>query len=359
MPAKSLLAAASKSKTYLQQLQSTRAFYRIADRDVTPGEIEATVDELIRVMSTSTSTQDLNAHMRESFDLYESVGSDNNGKVVFSCYYQPLLPASFKKTAKFKYPLYRKPRDMVMADPSLFGHSGDTLVGRVTKDGKLVPYFSRRDIDVRSALAGRGLEIAWLSDGFDRLALHIEGSGILRFPDGELRFAKVSTTNALPYRSVGAAIVGAGIMSKSDISYQRLQQYIQEHPEGEAWILSQNPRYTFFNLEPLSEEGEPYGSMSQTLTPGRSIATDPKIIPMCSIMYFITEMPQADSEGRLLGIFPTSRFAMSQDTGGAIQGPGRVDIYVGHGAQAKTMATNQWSEGKLYLLLKKLPARTR
>src|SRR5208282_1653593 len=184
------------------------------------------------------------------------------------------------------------------------------------------------------------------------LDLHIEGSGILKFPGGKTMLARYSATNSLPYTSVGTVAVGAGVMSKSDITHDRLRQYLNDHPEGEAWILSQNPRYTFFELAPLPADGEPLGTIKQSLTPGRSIAIDPKIIPLGALAYFETNMPQADAQGTLLGIFPTSRFAMCQDTGGAILGPGRVDIYVGHGAQAKAMAVNQWSEGKLYILLK-------
>jgi membrane-bound lytic murein transglycosylase A len=357
---KSLAKAANKSLAYLNSMEPTRTFYRIGNKDIAVGELEATAQEIIHVVSESKDDQELNARLRQEFDLYQSVGSDGNGRVVFSSYYQPVLSASSKRTSKYKYPLYRKPKDLVLVDLAQFGRAnGDPLLGRVTKDGRLVPYFTRRDIDVRKALAGRGLEIAWLADPFDRLALHIEGSGILKFPSGKVMLARYVATNSLPYKSVGTALVGSGVISKSDISYERLRQYLKDHPEGESWILAQNPRYTFFGLEPLSGEGEPFGTISQSLIPGRSIAIDPKAIPLGSVAYFETAMPQADVQGRLLGIFPTSRFALCQDTGGAIQGPGRVDIYVGHGEQAKTMATNQWAEGKLYIFLKKLPPRDR
>lgn len=360
MTKKSLAKAASKSLAYLKQSESTRPYYRIGDKDIAVGELEATAEAIPRIVEQAKDDEELNALLRQDFDLYQSAGSDGKGKVVFSSYYQPILSASARRTEKYKYPIYRKPKDLVLVDLGAFGRAnGDPLLGRVSKDGRLVPYFNRRDIDVNKALAGRGLEIAWLADPFDRLDLHIEGSGILRFPGGKMMLAKYAATNSLPYKSVGSVIIGSGIMSKSDFTRERFQQYLKDHPEGAPWILEQDPRYTFFSLQPLPEGGEPFGTIGQSLTPGRSIAIDPKIIPLGSLAYFETSMPQADEAGRLLGVFPTSRFAVCQDTGGAIQGPGRVDIYIGHGAQAKTMATNQWAEGKLYILLKKLQPRDR
>ena len=171
--------------------------------------------------------------------------------------------------------------------------------------------------------------------------------------------AKYAATNALTYKSVGLALVGTGAVSRSEITHEKLRQYLTEHPEGEAWLISQDPRYTFFDLVSLPQDGQPFGSIQEALTPGRSIAIDPKIIPLGAVAYMRVPMPQSNPKGELLGIFPTSRFAMCQDTGGAIQGPGRVDIFLGWGKEAKTQAVNQWHEGRLYILLKKLPPRDR
>lgn len=213
--------------------------------------------------------------------------------------------------------------------------------------------------DVRDVLAGKGFEIAWLENQYDRLDLHIQGSGALRLPSGKKVMAKFAATNSLPYKSVGSVILGSGAISRAELSHARMRQYLTEHPEGESWLISQNPRYTFFELVPMPTDGEPIGTMLQPLTTGRSIAVDQKMIPLGAVAYFETPMPHADKNGNLLGIFPTSRLALCQDTGGAILGPGRVDIYAGFGPQAKAQATHQFSEGKLYILLKKLPARER
>ena len=181
----------------------------------------------------------------------------------------------------------------------------------------------------------------------------------MKFPDGKEMLAKYAATNGQGYNSVGLTLVKAGIMPKEEINREKLRQYLKDHPEGADWLLSANPRYTFFDLAPLPADGEPYGATQQSLVPSRSVAIDPAIFPLGSLLFFTTVSPQADKDGRLLGQFPSARFAVGLDTGGAIKGPGRVDIYVGHGKQADAMAPLQWNDGKLYLLVKKVPPRER
>lgn len=357
---RSLARAAAKSLKYLDSLKDQKKSFKVGDRDVGLGLLTETVRAVVDAAREAKTAAELESRLKEGFELYQSVGSDGQGKVVFSSYYQPVLPASLRQTKKYKYPIYRKPGDMLEADLGAFNakFKGETVLGR-SANGSLVPYFDRRDIDVREALKGRKLEVAWLANQFDRLDLHIQGSGILELPDGRKMLAKFAATNALPYKSVGLSVVGSGAMSRAEITHQKLREYLTEHPEGEAWLISQNPRYTFFDVVALPEDGQPFGTINEPLTPGRSIAIDPKVIPLGAVGYMKLPMPQASREGEFLGVFPTSRLTMCQDTGGAILGPGRVDIYMGHGPQAKTSAVNQWHEGQLYVLLKKVPARDR
>ncbi|MFH1723848.1 MAG: MltA domain-containing protein [Elusimicrobiota bacterium] len=315
-----------------------------------------TIEELLRLRTDSEGGGDFSARLKESFDLYR-VG----GPARFSAYYQPVIPASRERTDERPYPLYRKPADLVEADLGAFDaeRKGERVVGRVDDKGRFVPYFDRRDIDVREALKGRGLEIAWLGGQFDRLNLHIQGSGLLRFPDGTEAMASFAATNGRPYRSVGLAVAGSGAMTREELNHDTLRRYLGEHPEGEAWLLSRNPRYTFFELAPLPKDAEPFGSMGQRLTPGRSIAVDPAVVPLGAVAYMVFPMVQADESGRRLAKSPTRRFALCQDTGGAIKGPARVDLYLGHGPEARATAHDVWDMGELYILLKKLPPRTR
>lgn len=360
LDAKSLARAAANSLRYFETLRDQRKSFKVGDREVGAGLLAETVRAVVDAVRESKTPVELEARLKEGFELYQSVGSDGEGRVVYSSYYQPVLPASLRETKKYRYPIYRKPPDMVEADLGAFNakYKGESVLGRA-EAGKVVPYFDRRDIDVRQVLKGRKLEVAWLANQFDRLDLHIQGSGILELPDGRKMLAKFAATNALPYKSVGLSVVGSGVMTRAEITHQKLREYLTAHPEGEAWLISQNPRYTFFDVVALPEDGQPFGTINEPLTPGRSIAIDPKAIPLGAVAYLRVPMPQATRQGELLGIFPTSRLVMCQDTGGAILGPGRVDIYLGHGPQAKTSAVNQWHEGSLYVLLKKVPARDR
>jgi len=355
-----LVKAAHKTLAYLEKSSGPK-FIRIGERDYGAAILADSIKALLEILKAEPAPEELREKIKESFDVFQSAGSDGAGKVVFSAYYQPTLPASLKKSPAHPYPIYRKPPDMVTMEPGLFDKkcNGEPLIGRVDKDKRLVPYFTREQIDVRKVLAGRDLEIAWLKNKFDRLDLHIQGSGILRFPSGKEMLAKYAATNALPYQSVGLLLLKANVFGKEELSHDKIRQYLRAHPEGEDWILAQNPRYTFFELVPLPTDGEPFGTMEQSLVPARSIAVDPAVIPLGALAFFTTVSPQADREGRLLGQSPNSRFALCMDTGGAIKGPGRVDIYAGHGPQAQATARSQWHEGKLFILLKKIPARER
>ncbi|MBI5630892.1 MAG: MltA domain-containing protein [Elusimicrobia bacterium] len=358
-----LIKAARKTMAYLQTYSGPK-YIRIGDRDYGAAILADSIQALLDILNTAVSSGEINAQIRQTFDVYQSEGSDGAGKVVFSSYYQPVLAASLKKTGKYSYPLYRRPSDMVEVELGLFDkkYGGDALIGRIEGSGKnkrVLPYFSRGEIDIRKRLAGRGLEIAWLKNKFDGLDLHIQGSGILQFPNGKEMLVKYAATNALPYNSVGLFLVKANVFGREEISHDKLRKYLREHPEVEDWLLAQNPRYTFFELAPLPPDGEPFGTIEQTLVPARSIAVDPAVIPLGALAFFATVSPQADKKGALLGQFANSRFALCMDTGGAIKGPGRVDIYAGHGPQASTTARYQWNEGKLYILVKKVPPRER
>lgn len=357
----SLIKAAKKAVQYLESLPPTKVL-RVADREYAPAALVDSAKALIDVASTAKTPDELDARVKAAFDVFESNGLDGQGRVVFSSYYQPVLRASLKKSAAYPYPLYKRPPDMVEVDLASFGKgsNGDSVaLGRLGKDKRVTPYYSRSEIDRRRALAGKGLEVAWLKDRFDALDLHIQGSGILKLPSGKETLAKYSGTNGHDFNSVGVTLIKAGVFARGELTHTKLRDYLRANPDAESWILAQNPRYTFFDVVPLPEDGEPFGATDQSLVPARSVAIDPTAVPLGAVLFFATTSPQADKTGRLLGQFPNSRFALALDTGGAIKGPGRVDIYAGHGPQADTTARYQWADGKLYVLVKKLPARDR
>ena len=356
-----LIKAAKKAIKYLEGLPPEKTL-RVADRNYAPAELIDSAKSIIEIAQTAKTADELDTRVREAFDVYQSAGSDGQGRVIFSSYYQPTLKASLKKTAGYPYPLYKRPPDMVEVDLASFDKKfagAEPMLGRVGKDKRVTPYPAREDIDRRKTLAGKGLEVAWLKDALEVMDLHVQGSGILKLASGKEVLVKYAGTNGRPFNSVGLTLIRTGVMSRDEITHAKLADYLRANPDAASWILSSNPRYTFFDLAPLPEDGEPFGATDQSLIAARAIAIDPAVVPLGALTFFTTTSPQADKAGRLLGQFPTARFAFALDTGGAIKGPGRVDIYAGHGAQAEATARGQWADGKLFILVKKLPPRER
>jgi membrane-bound lytic murein transglycosylase A len=350
-----LIKASQKALNYLKHGNTPR-YFKIADRQYAPGALIASLEEFILLAKSASTKEAFAAGIKESFDVFQSLGSDGKGRVVYSSYYQPMMAASRKKSLSYPYPLYKQPSDLVEVQLGAFDkkYGEETLIGRVDKYKHVVPYFTRNEIDFKKSLANRGLELAWIKTKLEVLDLQVQGSGILRFPSGQEVLARYAATNNHPYNSIGMMLVKTGVLAKDEISYDKVRDYLHSHPEAEDFVLEQNPRYTFFKLETLPADGEPFGSAQESLVPQRAVALDPSIMPLGSILFMTTTAPRADREGHLFGQFPSRRFALGMDTGGAIKGPGRIDIYAGHGLKSETEARNQWAEGKLYVLIKKL-----
>jgi membrane-bound lytic murein transglycosylase A len=219
----------------------------------------------------------------------------------------------------------------------------ERLTGRV--DGEqFLPYHTRRGIDEQGLLRGRGLEIAWVKDPVELFFLHIQGSGILRLPDGHYVSIGYAGQNGRPYRSIGRLLIDEGKVPESEMSMQRLRRHLAEHPEERDEILSHNESYVFFRII----EGGPLGSLEVPVTAARSIATDSRLFPKGALALIYTEGPVLDGAGRLKGWRPFVRFVLNQDTGGAIRGFQRADLYMGTGEDAGAHAGYMNSPGKIY-----------
>ncbi|MEQ1920176.1 MAG: MltA domain-containing protein, partial [Elusimicrobiota bacterium] len=256
-----LIKAARKAIKYLETLPATKTI-RVWDRDYGPAQLIDSAKSIIELAQNTKTPDEFDAKVREDFDVFQSSGLDGAGRVVFSSYYQPMLKASLKKIEGYPYPLYRRPKDMVEVDLAAFGKTNgeSSWLGRLTKDGKVIPYYTREEIDRRKALAGKGLEIAWLKDRFDALDLHIQGSAILKLTSGKEVLAKYAGNNSKTYNSVGLTLVKAAVFTRDEITHDKLREYLRKNPDAESWILASNPRYVFFELAPLPEDGEPFGA---------------------------------------------------------------------------------------------------
>jgi membrane-bound lytic murein transglycosylase A len=202
-----------------------------------------------------------------------------------------------------------------------------------------MPYPTRSDIDSGNELRGQGLELAWAKDPAEVLDLQIEGSGWLDLGNGELRRIRFDGTNGRKYRSVGQYLITTGKIPAKAFTRQAFLQYLASHPKERQSLLNINERYIFFRTDTSTASADAYGNLEVPLTPGRSIATDPKLFPKGALAWIDTGAMK--------------RFMVNQDEGGAIQGPGRVDIFAGQGEQAKAFATHMWNKGKLYFLVRK------
>jgi membrane-bound lytic murein transglycosylase A len=270
--------------------------------------------------------------------------------VLFTGYYEPVLPGSLVPTKTFTYPLYKPPPDLINIDLARFRPewNGERLVAQY-RNGQVIPYYTRREIDREAKLQGRGLELVWLPDLVDAFFLHIQGSGHIRLPSGQNMRVHYAASNGHPYRSIGKLMLDEGRLSPHAISMQQLRQYLRTHPAERDRILNHNPRYIFFRQV---DEG-PIGRLGFTLIPGRSIATDPDLFPASGLAFIQTQQPVLNDSHEVTGWQPLTRFVFNHDSGSAIKGPGRVDLYWGSGVQAEAAAGRLKHEGSLFFLIKR------
>jgi membrane-bound lytic murein transglycosylase A len=312
--------------------------YRIADRVIGAKQLKETLTAFRAILRKTDNTADLNRKISAEFNVYRVTDSVNSGNALFTGYYEPLLEGSLKRTEKYKYPLYRVPPDLIKKE---------NKIGRM-KDGKFVPYYSRREIDVDGALQGKNLELVWVADPVELFSLQIQGSGKIKLEDGILLTVGFAQTNGRPFRSITKFLLEGGKITSSEASYRYL--FLKGRSEHEIYdILSYNERYTFFHFL----DKEPVGSLGEPVTPDRSIATDPDFFPEGALAFIRLHKPVFDTEGNVKERINFSRFVLNQDKGSAIEGPGRVDIFCGFGTKAEYTAGTLKEKGELYLLIKK------
>jgi peptidoglycan lytic transglycosylase A len=289
-------------------------------------------------------TSDLAATVRSTFDFYRSTG--RHGGALFTGYYQPIVEGRRQRTGAFSYALYRRPDDLVEVPLGDFSAAwtGITLHGRVER-GKLAPYYSRREIDGEHALDGRGLELVWLDDPVARYFLQVQGSGIVHLEDGSSLQVGFAGSNGRPYTSIGRVLADSGVLAEPPTA-PAIQRYLRAHPDLRDGVLFRNPRYVFFRETPAG----PVGTLGVTLTAGRSIAVDASHYPLGALAYVVTEPRVAGGPAAPAVRPPVRRLVLAQDTGAAISGPGRIDLFFGSGEVAGLEAGTLSVRGDLYLL---------
>jgi membrane-bound lytic murein transglycosylase A len=280
--------------------------------------------------------------LKEKFLFFESRNAEGNA--FFTGYYEPLLEGSLVPTNEFPSPLYGIPDDLIEVDLGQFGKSweGDKVVGRL--DGnRLVPYDERDDIVYNDSLKNRAKAIAY-ADEIELFFLQIQGSGLIKLPDGRVKRVNYAQKNGHPYRAIGRVLQDR--IPPDKMSLQSIREYLYANPDEVRNILSYNPSYTFFREV---EEG-PLGNIDVPLTPGRSIAMDSRIIPRGGLAFIDTELPVFDND-QIKEWKTVKRFVLVQDTGGAIRDHGRVDIFFGHGEKAALTAGHLKQRGRVFVII--------
>jgi membrane-bound lytic murein transglycosylase A len=317
-----LLEAIEHSLNYMAK-PSSSAFYPYGG--ITHEHTVRTLQELKKLVASGLSPQQMNTVLREKFDTYISVGCDNQGTVLFTGYYTPIFNGSPVRTDLYKYPLYKSPNDL------LKGPDG-TILGQKGTDGQIRQYPSREDIQKSNILAGN--ELVWLSDPFEVYVVHVQGSAKIRMPDGQIETVGYAAHNGWEYQSIRQKMIADGKFTEKNINMKAMIDYFKTHPNEVDMYVNKNPRFVFFK----SEEGDPRGSLNESVTPFRTIATDKTIYPRAMFAFTAVDID------RPIG------FALDQDTGGAIRAAGRCDVYMGVGDHAGELAGKTYREGQLYYL---------
>ncbi|HEX6396947.1 MAG TPA: MltA domain-containing protein [Steroidobacteraceae bacterium] len=257
-------------------------------------------------------------------------------------YYEPLIHGARERSGAFATPLYRPPEDLLIVDlasviPEL---KGKRVRGRL-EGNRVVPYYSRAATREAPGLAGH--EIVWIDNALDAFMLEVQGSGRVQLATGETIRLQYADQNGHPYRSIGRYLADKGVMTIDQVNMPAIRAWLGANPARVNEVLDSNPSVVFFNEAPLEDPSVgPKGAQGMPLTAGRSIAIDPKFLPLGAPMFLSTTLPGMD--------LPLQRLVVAQDTGGAIRGPVRADLFFGFGSDAGAQAGMMKNDLEMWLL---------
>jgi membrane-bound lytic murein transglycosylase A len=314
-PDASFQAGLQQQIAYLNRLSDKP--YLLENTQTSVADLKRVATEIDNWLRYPTQQPQLVAH--------QLAGQDQRGNVQITGYYVPILSVRHLPDEVYRYPLYRKP----------------------TQRNAKGEFPSREEIDFENALAGQQLEIAYTADLVDNFFLHVQGSGVVEYENGEQKLLSWGGVNGHAYRSLGKELIERGEINRANISAQSIRQWLSDHPERNREILSTNPSYLFFSEGPQA----PVGAANVPLTPLYSAAVDPSVIPLGSIL--LAQVPKLDAYGNLIG--HEFRLLLAQDKGGAIKGSGHIDWYQGIGEEARFHAGQLKQFGKVWLLLPQHP----
>lgn len=298
--------------------------------------------EFARIAGNDDALREWLATTFVAWPLLDDAGSDRG---LVTGYFEPLLTGSRKRESPAQVALYRKPEDLLTIDlaavePRL---AGMRLRGRL-EGQRVIPYWSRADIEGGKALAGQ--ELVWVDDPVDAFFLQIQGSGRVRLRDGSVLRVGYADQNGHPYRAIGRDLVERGALKAGEVTAPAIRDWLRDNPKIAPEVMNRNASYVFFRELPApvgaAERLGPPGSLGVPLTPLRAIAVDRRVVPLGSLVWLDTAHPVSNE--------PLRRLVAAQDTGGAITGRIRADLFWGFGDEAARAAGLMKHPGRMWIL---------
>jgi membrane-bound lytic murein transglycosylase A len=276
--------------------------------------------------------------LKSQFRVYEVNSPANSG--LFTGYFEPEFYGARQRGGRYQYPLYKRPKDIISVDLGMFSENleGQLIQGRL-EEKTLKPYYERSEI-AEGALQGRELELVWLSDPIDGFFIEIQGSGRIRLAGGDWMRVGYDGKNGRPYRAIGRDLIAMGEIPSDKMSMSAIRNWLSANPSRSQALMNKNPSYVFFKER---HGAGPIGAAGTALTPGYSLAVDPRFVPLASIVYLDASHPSE-------GMPRLQRLVAAEDTGSAIKGPQRGDLFWGTGKAAGENAGHMASKGRYYLL---------
>ena len=328
-----LLTAIAHSLSYLDTPAAVEAYANYPIESFTRDRVRRSLRRFRTLLLTSDSPEAFQAAVQQEFVLYQSIGNDIAGTVHFTGYFEPTYAASRVPTAEYRYPLYQRPLDL---------------------EDWTLPHPTRTELEGKDGLQSasgqlKGLELVWMRDRLEAFLVQVQGSARLQLTDGSFMSVGYAGRTEYDYVSLGRELINDGQVPAEGMTLERLLAFFEANPAALDEYIPRNDRFVFFRE---TNGGPPTGTFSVPVTAGRSIATDKALMPPGALALITLDWPELDVEETWQAT-PISRYVLNQDTGGAILGPGRVDIYVGSGDAAGDQAGQVNTDGQLFFLLLK------
>ncbi|MBX2852465.1 MAG: MltA domain-containing protein [Phycisphaeraceae bacterium] len=312
---------------------SSKTYFKPDVSGISHVHAKVSAQTLLYLVESSATTEEAAAQIDSLFDVYQTVGWNKQGVVLFTGYYSPQFTASLERTGEYQYPLYKRPDDL-QSDPITGEVFGRAVAGAV------VPYYTRSEIETQKLL--EGTELVYLPQRLDAYTIEVNGSAKLDLTNGDTLYIGHAGTNGLKYTSIGRELIKDGKLDKNTVSMPTIRQFFLNNPAELEKYIARNDRFVFFK-EYENPEQWPGGALGVRVNAMRSLATDKEVYPPGAMV-----LVKTGTQNRTGPIEPIQQLVFDQDAGGAIRAPGRADFYFGIGPAAESEAGKLAVEGTMY-----------